>query len=166
MKKASTHTTHTPRSGGRALRSNEGARTRPTHRRSPRIVLVVSCSHRKRIEPPDELRLRSVSGSADQRGPEWRRRLQTTDARALPAHELYVGEHWRLVCAAYESALKFSTRAELWVISAGYGLIASANPVKSYGATFSTGSPDSVWRGPRDGHRRAGIQEWWSALPH
>jgi hypothetical protein len=151
---------------GARLKPAEGAPARPIRTRRARIVLVVSCSNRKSIEPPNGLRLRSVSGHADQRAAEWRRRLRTTDAPSVPAYELYVGEHWRVVCAAYKSALKFSSRAELWVISAGHGLIGSASSVKSYSATFSDGSPDSVWRGPEDGPRRAGLQEWWVALPH
>jgi hypothetical protein len=62
--------------------------------------------------------------------------------------------------------LKFSPRAELWIISAGHGLVGRDRQIKSYSSTFSTGSFDSVWRGRHDGDRRTRLQEWWASLPH
>ena len=107
-----------------------------------------------------------MAGAPERRTAEWRRRLQAVDADRYPAHDLYVGEHWRAVWDAYELTLKFSSRTELWVISAGYGLISAARRVKSYGATFSSGSFDSVWRGLEEGERRARLRDWWAGLPH
>src|SRR5690348_5908501 len=113
------------RSTGRAQKADEGCGARLARKRPPRIVLVVSCTQRKRIAPPAELRLGSVGGVPGERSEEWRRRLQAVDERTHPIYDLYVGEHWRAVRDAYELALKFSSRTELWVISAGHGLIAS-----------------------------------------
>jgi hypothetical protein len=107
-----------------------------------------------------------VAGAPEQRTAEWRRRLQAVDADRYPAHNLYVGEHWRAAWDAYELTLKFSSRTELWVISAGYGLISAARRVKSYSATFSSGSLDSVWRGSDEGERRVRLRDWWAGLPH
>jgi hypothetical protein len=79
---------------------------------------------------------------------------------------LYAGDHWRAALEAYELAARYSSRAELWVISAGYGLIAASTLIKPYSATFARGMPDSVWRGPSDGHRMECLHEWWDALEH
>src|SRR3954452_10755863 len=160
MKRASTHTTHTRQSNGPALTPDGTRRAVRRRVRPPRIVLVVSCAHRKRLAPSDELRLSSVAHPPAERSAEWRRRLRTVDAPTLPTRDLYAGEHWRVACNAYELTLKFSSRAELWIISAGQGLVASHERIKSYSATFSSGFPDSVWRGSADGDRRQCLREW------
>jgi hypothetical protein len=167
MQRASTAITPTLRPRGLTeLRS--GRSPGPTSRRArpPRIAIVVACSHRKRVVAPNALRLGSISGVPELRRTEWRRRLESIAAEVHPVQDLYVGEHWRAAHDAYELALQFSRRAELWVISAGYGLIAGRKLVKSYSATFASGSRDSVWRGPHDGDRRISLREWWLALPH
>ena len=135
-------------------------------RRPPRIALVVACTQRKRLVPSVELRLGSIEGSPEERSVEWRRRVRSIKAKTLPAHELYVGDHWRAACEAYELALRYSNRAELWVISAGHGLVRSGKSLKAYSATFASGSPDSVWRDSRDGDRRVRLTTWWSGLSH
>ena len=58
------------------------------------------------------------------------------------------------------------SNVDLWVLSAGYGLISGRTHVSSYGATFSAGLPDTVWRGPADGDRLEVLRQWWEALPH
>jgi hypothetical protein len=82
------------------------------------------------------------------------------------AQDLYVGDHWRAACEAYRLAQRYSSRTELWIVSAGYGLIPCGKLIKPYSATFANGSADSVWRGPADGDRQTYLQDWWHALPH
>lgn len=135
-------------------------------RRRSRIVLVAACSQRKRAMTAEELRLSSIEAPADERAQEWRHRLAHVPAPRVAANEIYAGDHWRAVLEAYQLAGKYSTRAELWVISAGYGLIASTTRIKSYSATFAASAPDSVWRGPEDGDRRTRLQYWWRNLGH
>lgn len=77
-----------------------------------------------------------------------------------------MGDHWSAACKAYMLAKRYSSRAELWVISAGYGLIESSKAIKPYSATFANGSGDSVWRGAQDGDRQECLQAWWRTLPH
>src|SRR5262245_22268315 len=129
MRRASTRTMHTLQSNGHALSSDGTRDRRHIRKRSPRIVPVASCTNRKLVKPPSELRLGSVAGNPDQRSAEWSRRLRTIDAPRMRTDELYVGEHWRVVRDAYELTLKYSVRAELWVVSAGYGLVESARRI-------------------------------------
>jgi hypothetical protein len=75
-----------------------------------------------------------------------------------------MGDHWKAALHAYELASRYSSRTELWVISAGYGLIPACGQIKSYSATFANGSADSVWRGARDGDRDACLREWWGLV--
>ena len=120
----------------------------------PRICLVVACSQRKRLPVPAQLQLRSVRSRANGQS----RRME----RAASAVST------RLVCLRgnctpattgtqpsrrIERAKLYSSGAELWVISAGYGLHPRGQQVKPYSATFATRAADAVWRGPCDGDR-------------
>lgn len=137
-----------------------------SRKRPPKVSLVVACSQRKRITPPAELRLASVGLNPDLRVQEWTKRLSRVEAPRLRAEDLYSGDHWHAARTAYRLTLRYTSRAELWVVSAGYGLVGRTKLLKSYSATFASGSPDSVWRGPSDGDRQARLHDWWQALPH
>ena len=161
------HTTRTPPSRGLAdLTLLEADSPRRLRRRPPRIVLVAACSSRKRVSPPTDLRLSSIAASPVRRAAEWRRRIREIDVPVQQAQHLYAGDHWRSVCEAHRLAKKYSSRSELWVISAGYGLIAGSKLIKPYSATFASGATDSVWRGRFDGDRRQRLRLWWAALQH
>ena len=138
----------------------------PVRKRPPRIVLVVACSQRKRVAPPEKLRLASIRSAPSQRPRRWASRLNQVDAPRWRAEDLYVGDHWHSACEAYRVAKRYSSRTELWVVSAGYGLISSSKPIKPYGATFASGAADSVWRGPAEGDRDEHLRFWWQALAH
>src|SRR5262245_61824806 len=102
--------------------------------REPRASLVVACSQRKRLPAPPELQVRSVDSNATDRVAQWKARLHSVDAPLLRAKELYAGDHWRSAVHAYEQAKRYSSKTELWVISAGYGLIRANSTVKPYSA--------------------------------
>jgi hypothetical protein len=54
-------------------------------------------------------------------------------------------------------------RANLWVASAGYGLIPAEAQVRPYSATFAASEEDGVWRSG-DGDRRTAFRTWWNGL--
>jgi hypothetical protein len=166
MKKASTATTRTRRSSGLTSLSPDSTtqHAKPKRKRPPKIVLVVACSQRKRIAPLTELRLSSITASVARRSEQWSTRLQRFEAPSHVAQNLYMGDHWHAACQGYEFAQRYSTRTELWIVSAGYGLIAADDAIKSYSATFSSGLADSVWRGPVDGDHDSCLQRWWAKL--
>jgi hypothetical protein len=118
------------------------------------------------VSPPVELRLSSIDAGPDERPIEWSQRIREVEVSPHRAEDLYVGDHWQAACEAYRLAQQYSKRVELWVISAGYGLIPSSKLIKPYGATFATGSPDSVWRGTSEGDRVERLRHWWGALEH
>jgi hypothetical protein len=166
MKRASTATTRTPQPNGLTSLTRDGttSHAKTVRRRPPRIVLVVACSQRKRIGPPHELRLSSIAASSARRSKQWETRLQRVKATCHAAKDLYMGDHWQAACQAYELTQRYSSRTELWVISAGYGLISAGTAIKPYSATFASGSADSVWRGAQDGDRDTYLNEWWHAV--
>ena len=100
--------------------------------------------------------MRSVSGvRMATRLRRWTTQLSTSTAPAIAALDLYAGEHWGIARRLAQTSASHGPRAELWVCSAGYGLISATAPIVPYAATFSPGSPDSV-----TGRASA----WWAAL--
>src|SRR5439155_3136851 len=126
----------------------------------PRLHVVVTCTRRKRVPTPPRLRLGSIRVSDPQaRGREWVGRLRAERAPHLSASEMYSGDHWHVA----RSLLSQDQPLQLWVASAGYGLVRPSQQLKPYSATFSLG-PDSVLVGGRKGQRDLIRREWWASI--
>src|SRR6185437_1847822 len=91
-----------------------------------KLHIIVTCTERKTAKGPERLRLRDIpDGEPWERASNWVERLAAeVTTPALPASELYAGEHWTRAKAL--PGLAVSTRAHLWTCSAGYGLIPAA----------------------------------------
>jgi len=127
-------------------------------RRPKRVRVVVTCSHRKSRAVPDALRLRVLNHlTPSARARTWISRLSHNSGPTVSAIELYAGEHWKVARHLFDSDAG-GIPVELWVCSAGYGLIPAAAELLPYSATFSADSPDSI----PDGN--AGAARWWAAL--
>ncbi len=127
--------------------------------RPSKIRVVVSCTNRKCAPVPDNLRLRNIFGvNVEQRLATWIARITKASSAARPALGMYCGEHWDAVRRIQASASTSKRRIDLWVCSAGYGLISLDAPICPYAATFAAGSPDTVPNGID------GASEWWAAL--
>ena len=128
------------------------------------LYVIAACTDKKRSQPTARQQLRNYK-FGDSRSTQWLRSLEATTSTAVPAHELYVGNHWS---AAREIPSVARTagwaRATLWVASAGYGLLDSNTKVVPYAATFATGHADSVVD-PSSGDE-PGLQcrNWWQKL--
>ncbi len=126
----------------------------------PPLNVVVTCTHRKRLGAPPRLCLSSIKvRDAQARRREWVDRLRVEPATVVPAGDLYAGDHWQVAL----SLLSQSHAVQLWVASAGYGLVRLAQPLKPYSATFSPG-PDSVLVPGRREQRDAELREWWDVI--
>lgn len=120
--------------------------------------VVVTCANRKRFPIQAALLARSLARlPVGRRAGEWVQRLSHTDAPTTPALDLYAGEHWSVVRSIPALAAAARRPISLWILSAGYGLISSAAPIRPYAATFCAGHADSV---ASNGTR--GL--WWGAL--
>jgi len=97
------------------------------------VHLIVTCTSRKTVPAgdavfPDERDVERAYGL-------WLERLAQARRGSPPmtAGELYTGQHWsRAAAAAARSG------AEIWILSAGLGLLHISDPVVPYEATFST----------------------------
>ena len=103
--------------------------------------ILVTCTKRKRLNPQPRLRLGTVRASL-----------------------LYAGDNWQISSALPFSASRAGVKAELWVLSAGYGLIRGTAMVVPYSATFSVGHPDEVVARFHDSSNTGLVRQWWDAL--
>ncbi|MGK0706051.1 DUF6884 domain-containing protein [Yokenella regensburgei] len=97
------------------------------------VHLIVTCTRRKTVPAgdavfPDERDVERAYGL-------WLERLAQARRGSPPmtAGELYTGQHWSRAAAAAAR-----NGAEMWVISAGLGLLHASDPVVPYEATFSS----------------------------
>lgn len=97
------------------------------------VHLIVTCTRRKTVAAgdavfPDERDVERAYGL-------WLERLAQARRGTSPmtTGELYTGQHWSRAAAA---AARHG--AEMWVISAGLGLLHVSDPVVPYEATFSS----------------------------
>lgn len=120
-----------------------------------RIQLIASCTGRKRAQVPSPLRVRSVREGKD-RASAWLRQLDRHTAPTTLARDLYGGEHWQLVLGLESDLLKADRDVQLWVASAGYGLVSADTPLKAYSATFASGEADGI---PAES-----AVAWWGTL--
>ena len=130
------------------------------------LVIVASCTLRKKGEIPKALRFRRYSRSSNGTRPvdAWRTALQTHDVDTLPAAQLYAGAFWSVVSELPAIARERGIAASLFVASAGYGLVSAEAELKPYSATFSPG-PDCVAADPIGRDSRAlGLRGWWRQL--
>lgn len=119
------------------------------------VRVVVTCAQRKRRPVPGALQLRRVTGVATPtRLRAWTERLTTSSEQVTEAIQLYAGEHWDVARQLNETSTA-DLPIELWICSAGYGLIPANAPIRPYAATFTAGHADSV---------PDGACAWWDAL--
>lgn len=115
----------------------------------------MTCTLRKTSPVPPSLRVRAVTGvRLSTRFQHWTERLTNAQVPSRPALDLYAGEHWTMARRLADESQTVAA-VDLWVCSAGYGLIPATTPIAPYSATFAPGNPDTV-PGP--------ATDWWAAL--
>jgi len=126
------------------------------------LNIVVSCSDRKRLSVPVSLRARAISNlPLKQRFERWWTRLSETRERSVQAQDLYMGDHWQICRSLPAMAEAKGFRPQLWVTSAGYGLIAADALLHPYSATFAAGQLDTVVTADEGSE---GLRKWWALL--
>jgi len=124
------------------------------------VNVVVTCTKDKRQPVADECQLRNVPGvSIRERMQEWHARTNRHWNESVRVADLYAGDHWANVRAFGSSYYAI----EVWVCSAGYGLIHFDDRVAPYAATFSRNHPDSVAAHLPESERLSAAENWWKA---
>ncbi|ALO34583.1 hypothetical protein CMT41_07540 [Colwellia sp. MT41] len=118
-----------------------------------KIHLITNCTNLKKRNIQGKVALESLTKkhSSQTIVNSWCKHLENAEQK-VPAIELYAGDHWKVAKSIIIPNL------DLWVLSAGYGLIHSSSNIGSYDATFSNGSENSI--------NKTGLtnNEWWKAL--
>ena len=118
----------------------------------------MTCSDRKSVPTLASLRASKLtSGTTERRCREWIELLEASP-NSTPAGLLYGGEAWT-VLRSIEPGPGWTV--DLWVLSAGYGLVPATAQLAAYSATFSPGKDDTVMG---DGRTRQAAAIWWDTL--
>src|SRR5262249_20102073 len=130
------------------------------------LHIIVNCTDRKRVPIPDRLQLRRVRGNSPlARVGLWITRLASYTGESLEASDLYAGDHWTVAKSLVGQARGVGFRTELWISSAGYGLVSSRARLHPYSATFAAHHPDTVVRPRKTAEeRREDLRTWWQGL--
>ncbi|MGE0490459.1 MAG: hypothetical protein AB7S38_14725 [Vulcanimicrobiota bacterium] len=124
------------------------------------VNVVVTCSNRKSLPVSPELCLGGHRASSlAERAASWLTAIGRAEQRA-PARQVYCGGHWHVVAQLERARVK----VDLWVTSAGYGLIHADDPIASYQSTFSTQTENSVFQASLGKEARPVHRDWWSHL--
>lgn len=143
-----------------------------------KLYIIANCANRKRVPPIAELKSLSHIVTIEERVAAWWKKLNHASATStqngnlfqenkgrIKVRNLYIGSYWATVRSLPEIAETSGFDASLWVISAGYGLIASDAQIHSYSATFTSGNENSVTNGERDGkYRDKLLRQWWDNI--
>jgi hypothetical protein len=122
----------------------------------PSLNIVATCSDRK--SHPAVLRLRDFGGhTIGERFSAWRTAIRNAKAFRTTAAQLYQGGYWAIVRDLVPVAAAMGWRPQLWVSSAGYGVVHGTTTLVPYSATFAPGHEDSVARASDD----AALTTWW-----
>lgn len=118
------------------------------------FIVVTNCSATKRAAAEEPIRLRQWEGSAAHRFRWWRHAVERS-SNPIKAMDRYEGRSWKTIASA-TAVLPGET--QLWVVSAGLGLLRAEHEIPDYSATFAPNEPDSV------GASLAERKEWWARL--
>jgi hypothetical protein len=118
------------------------------------IHVVVTCTQSKKGSPPKGARARELPSSMDvgPRCSRWMGRLEALGEPVVKARNMYSGGHWSVAVdmASHDSV-------ELWIMSAGYGLLSLEDCIQAYDATFSSGADCVVGDSSH-------LPQWWEEL--
>ena len=127
--------------------------------------LVVTCSNRKAAPATPALDLARVAAKdPDRRLEEWVRRLSRGEGSGLPAISLYKGGAWGSIRRLCDDCASKGRPVQIWVCSAGYGLIRATARILPYAATFGLGKPESICLPPGGIGAMEAHRGWWSGL--
>ena len=125
--------------------------------------VVVTCTKSKTVSVPESLKLRAVKrGSVQERASSWFQRLQKASAERFQVRNMYKGDHWS--AAKDISDMGSGQKHQVWVSSAGFGLLSLDDEVPGYSATFSGTHPDCVVSKSKVDDRRSALGDWWDSL--
>lgn len=132
---------------------------------SNKIAFVVACTKRKRVNPPQQMQFDTLGYADDVNllAKEWLKKIDDNNTRYV-AEELYCGPSWVPVLEARSLSQRILGETNIYILSAGMGLICSTDLIPSYSATFSDGKDQVAGRIDSGRSKNEIHREWWNAL--
>lgn len=125
------------------------------------VNVVVTCTKNKRVPVATSRQMRALPiASMRERIAEWRLRMSCPKSERVTVEDLYAGDHWSIVRGLQSRHFE----VDVWVCSAGYGLVHFTDAIAPYAATFSSKHPDSVTRQLSDLTVAEAPAEWWQGI--
>ena len=129
------------------------------------INLIVTCTKRKKQNPDWYLQIRGLKRfDINTAFKMWLARLDQAEVAGIPARSLYSGDHWSVVRGLDNPSIQDRMKVNIWVCSAGYGLVSMDTLVKPYSATFSPSHPDSTSNWTNSDSNILNSRRWWQLL--
>lgn len=129
------------------------------------VNLIVTCTKRKTQSPTRALMLRNVPKlPPDDRVVAWLDRIGQAVGDLCAVRDLYSGDHWSIARELDGAKVGRRGKVQVWVVSAGYGLLRPENWIRSYSATFTVQHPDSVVGRTRGLTPVQAQRQWWNRL--
>ncbi len=131
---------------------------------SEKLHIFSTCTLQKRGKVDESLHLGNFADlDAREASKRWLQRLDLGGGAGIPARGLYLGSHWKESLEAERTARDLDLNPTLWILSAGYGLLAADETVVPYSASFAPGE-DSIqnlkWRDSLAANHRP--RNWWN----
>jgi hypothetical protein len=130
------------------------AQLRDPHR-GARVAVVVSCTNSKTLPVSPGLRVADLEEGSG-RLQRWNERVEAAQHRRT-LRSLYAGAQWAASLELEKHATQLGYDVDLWVISAGLGVMSADAAAPAYAASFAPGV-DAVAGTP------SGLREWWECL--
>lgn len=125
------------------------------------VNVVVTCTKDKRFPVSKDCQLRDVApNTLRERMQDWHGRLNRRWRERVSVKDLYAGDHWANVRSFESNFFKI----DVWVCSAGFGLVRIDDQITPYAATFSGKHPDSVTNKLKDVPSLDASKHWWNRL--
>lgn len=125
-----------------------------------KIQVIVTCAASKTVEVPEDLQFGKlptlpVADSVT----EWIKRLKNTSANLVKMIDLYKGGYWGIV-----KQINSNPKVDnVWVLSAGYGIVNANQPVKPYAIALKDNSFDSI-KLNTTGQSNDSYSQWWDNM--
>ena len=125
-----------------------------------KIQVIVTCAANKTVEVPEELQFGKLPTlSVNESVSEWINRLKSTNVGLVKMIDLYKGGYWGIV----KDINSNSKVDNVWVLSAGYGIINANQEVKPYAIALKDNSYDSI-KLNTIGQSNDSYSQWWNNI--
>lgn len=132
--------------------------------RNKKLHVFGTCTNNKSLPILKECHLRSLGSLRfDLASKQWCKNLVLENQHKVRAAELYIGSHWKETLACVDEANLKGFDTDLWILSAGWGLLPSDMLISPYAATFASSGEDSIHRlgWPAEYSKRERCRLWW-----